>query len=38
MKKRAAGIVVSAKKLSADALALAEQTTLAGDCKYTKPE
>ena len=38
MKKRAAGIVVNAEKLSADALVLAEQTTLAGDCKYTKPD
>lgn len=38
MKKRAAGIVVTAGKLSADALALAEQTTLSGDCKYTKPD
>jgi hypothetical protein len=38
LKKRAAGIVVNAEKLSADALVLAEQTTLAGDCKYTKPD
>ena len=38
MKKRAAGIVVTAEKLSAEALALAEQTTLSGDCKYTKPD
>jgi hypothetical protein len=38
LKKRAAGIVVTADKLAADALALAEQTTLSGDCKYTKPD
>ena len=38
MKKRAAAIMASAEKLSADALALAEQTTLPGDCKYTNAE
>jgi len=38
LKKRAAGIVVTADKLAADALALAQQTTLSGDCKYTKPD
>lgn len=38
LKKRAAGIVSNAEKLSADALVLAEQTTLPGECKYTKPE
>jgi len=38
LKKRAAGIVVTADKLAADALALAEQTALSGDCKYTKPD
>ena len=38
MKKRAAGIVANAEKLSADALVLAEQPTLSGECKYTKPD
>jgi hypothetical protein len=38
MKKRAAVIMASAEKLSADALVLAEQTTLPGDCKYTNAE
>jgi hypothetical protein len=38
MKKRAAAIMASAEKLSADALVLAEQTTLPGDCKYTDAE
>ena len=38
MKKRAAGIVLTSEKLASDALALAEQTTLPGDCKYTKPD
>jgi len=38
MKKRAAVIMASAEKLSADALVLAEQTTLPGDCKYTNTE
>jgi hypothetical protein len=38
LKKRASGIVVTADKLAADALALAERTTLSGDCKYTKPD
>jgi hypothetical protein len=38
MKKRAAAIVLTADKLASDALALAEQTTLPGDCKYTKPD
>ena len=38
LKKRAAGIVVTADKLAADALALAEQTTRSGDCKYTTPD
>jgi hypothetical protein len=38
MKKRAAAIIAGAEKLSADALVLAEQTTLPGDCKYTNAE
>ena len=38
MKKRAAGIAANAEKLSADALALAGQTSLPGECKYTKPD
>ena len=38
MKKRAAGIVLTAEKLATEALSLAEQTTLPGDCKYTKPD
>jgi hypothetical protein len=38
LKKRAAGIVVTAERLSADARALSEQSTLSGDCKYTKPD
>jgi len=38
MKKRAASIAVTAEKLAADALALAEQTTLPGDCKYTRTD
>jgi len=38
MKKRAAGIVANAEKLSADALVLAEQPTLSGECTYTKPD
>ena len=38
MKKRAAAIMASAEKLSADALVLAEQTPLPGDCKYTNAE
>jgi hypothetical protein len=38
MKRRAAGIVASAEKLSAEALVLAEQPTLSGECKYTKPD
>jgi hypothetical protein len=38
LKKRAAGIVTAAEKLAADALALSEQATLSGDCKFTKPE
>jgi hypothetical protein len=38
MKKRAAGIMAAAEKLSAEALVLAEQKTLAGDCKYTKAD
>ncbi len=38
LKKRAAVIVTAAEKLSADALGLAEQTTLPGDCKFTKPD
>jgi len=36
LKRRAAAIVASAEKLSAEALGLAEQTTLSGECKYTK--
>jgi hypothetical protein len=38
MKKRAVGIVANAEKLSADALVLAGQPTLSGECKYTKPD
>jgi len=38
LKRRAAGIVTTAEKLSADALGLAEQTNLPGDCKYTRPD
>jgi hypothetical protein len=38
LKKRASSIMASAEKLSADALVLAEQTTLSGDCKYTNAE
>ena len=38
LKRRAAGIGATAEKLSADALGLAEQTTLPGDCKYTRPD
>jgi len=36
LKKRAAGIVTTADKLSADAVALAAQTSLPGECKYTR--
>jgi len=36
LKRRAAAIVASAEKLSAEALGLAEQTTLSGQCTYTK--
>lgn len=36
LKRRAAAIVATAEKLSADALGLAEQATLPGECKYTK--
>lgn len=38
LRKRAAGIVATADKLSADAVALAAQTTLSGECKYTRGE
>lgn len=38
LKRRAAAIVATAEKLSADAAGLAEQATLSGECKYTKPE
>lgn len=38
LKKRASVIMASAEKLSADALVLAAQTTLTGDCKYTNAE
>ena len=38
LKKRAAGIVTTADKLSADAVALAGQTSLSGECKYTRGE
>ena len=38
LKKRGSAIMASAEKLSADALALAEQTTLSGDCKFTNAE
>jgi hypothetical protein len=38
LKRRAAAIVATAERLSADALGLAEQTTLPGECKYTKPD
>jgi len=36
LKRRAAAIVASAEKLSAEALGLAERTTLSGQCTYTK--
>jgi hypothetical protein len=38
LKRRAAGISASARKLSTDARALAERTTLPGECRYTRPE
>jgi len=38
LKKRAAGISATAKKLSTQAIGLAEGTTLAGECKYTQRE
>lgn len=38
LKKRAAGISANAKKLSTEAMGLAEGTTLPGECKYTKLE
>jgi hypothetical protein len=38
LKKRAVGIAANAKKLSTDAIGLAEGTTLPGECKYTKLE
>ena len=38
LKSGAARIHDDAKKLSADALALAEKTTLSGTCDYTKLE
>jgi hypothetical protein len=38
LKRRAAAIVASAEKLSADAVGIAEQTSLPGECKYTKPD
>lgn len=36
LRKRAARIAANADKLSAEALVLAERTTLPGECKYTK--
>jgi len=36
LKKRAARIAANADKLSAEALVLAQRTTLPGECKYTK--
>jgi hypothetical protein len=38
LKRRAAGISANARKLSTDARALAERTTLPGECRYTRPE
>ena len=38
LKRRAASIAANAKKLSTEARALAERTTLAGECKYTSHE
>ena len=38
LKKRAAGISANAKKLSTEAMGLAEGMTLPGECKYTKLE
>src|SRR5713226_5883331 len=38
LKKRAAGISANAKKLSTDAIGLAQGTTLPGECTYTKRE
>jgi hypothetical protein len=38
LKRRAAGISASARKLSTDARALADRTSLPGECRYTRPE
>jgi hypothetical protein len=38
LKKRAAGMSANAKKLSTDAMGLAQGTTLPGECTYTKRE
>ena len=38
LKRRAAGISSSARKLSTEARALAERATLPGECKFTRPE
>ena len=38
LKRRAAGISSSARKLSTEARALSERTTLPGECKFTRPE
>lgn len=38
VKKRAASIVAGAEKLAAEALALAGQPALAGECKYTRAD
>jgi hypothetical protein len=38
LKRRAAGIVSSARKLATEARALAEHATLPGECRYTSQE
>jgi hypothetical protein len=38
LRRRAAGISATARKLSTEAAALAERTALPGDCKYTRLE
>lgn len=38
LKRRAAGISANARKLSTEVRALAERTTLPGECKYTRSE
>ena len=38
LSRRAAGLSAGARKLSSEALGLAERTTLPGECKFTGPE